>query len=122
MRKAYEGFLGQITKANTLDLLANFVDRELKAVVPVEIEYFSDRTPASIIDGQFVVLGKVVRNIPEGGGSINLLRGTGLERLSAKQLEPLYQAFSQIEQVEFPKLITHIEGPVIQIVPIAIYI
>jgi hypothetical protein len=113
-----------ITQSNTVDLVADLGDGPLRAVVPVEIEYFSDKTPAAIIDGQFVVLGKVVRTIPsDGEGAIDLLRGTSLGLLHTEIIEKLQESFTTLQSSGFksPELVTRIDGPAVQVIPIAIF-
>ncbi|WP_375771534.1 hypothetical protein NR798_11700 [Archangium gephyra] len=113
-----------IIQAKTLDLIASTKDAELRAVIPVEFEYFERQSPAAIIDGQFRVLGKVVHIVEKNGTeTINLLRGTTLSRLPTSVLEQMGNAFVEARDsgLKIPELITSIEGPAFQIVPIAIF-
>lgn len=120
-----ESMIASLAQGNTIDLLASVVDGRLQAVVPVDLAYFVDKTPAAIIDGQFVVLGKVVRVVSEDDeGSINLLRGTSWGRLDPTLLQQL-GAFTESFRssgVEMPAVVTRVTGPAIQVVPVAIYI
>lgn len=113
-----------ITQSNTVDLVADLGGGPLRAVVPVEFEYFSDKTPAAIIDGQFVVLGKVVRTIPsKGKGAIDLLRGTSLGLLHNEIIDKLQESFATMQSSGFKSLdlVTRIDGPAVQVIPIAIF-
>ena len=114
-----------VTQSNRHDLLAIFLDGHRQAVIPVEVEYFSDSTPAALIDGQFTVIGKAVRVVKDGSGnSIDLLRGTQLGMFQQQLIDTLPAAFAAMGQsgLEPRALVTRIEGPALQLVPIAIYI
>jgi hypothetical protein len=119
----FKGLLADITESQTVDLVASLRSATSVAIVPVELDYFSDRTPAAIIDGQFVVLGKVVRTIPEEEGSIDLLRGTSLCSISGEIIENLIEAFATAgaKGINFPEIVTKVQGPAIQVIPIGIY-
>lgn len=117
--------LALITGDHTLDLVASMNYSNLMAVVPVEIEYFSNKTPAALIDGEFTVLGKVVRVIDESSNdSINLLRGTSFGRFPDERIRELSEAVSKIRAIglDFPELVTRVTGPAIQVIPIAIFV
>lgn len=118
-------FLSMLTQAGSLDLIANIVEKaDIKAVLPVQLEYFSNESPAAIIDGQFVVLGKIVRySNTESDDPISLLRGTPLAFLPEENLQQFIEAFKQISNsMNVGEEFTHsIKGPVLLVVPIAIY-
>lgn len=125
--KQMKEFINKISKNNTLDLLGtiNHKTKNIQAVVPVEFEYFTNKTPADLIDGHFTVLGKVIKNINSSNNeSIDLLRGTRLGLLPDQVKRELLQQFNSIEAMkfQFPKLTFEVKGPALQIVPIAIYI
>lgn len=126
--KQMKTFINKISKNNTLDLLGtiNHTTKNIQAVVPVEFEYFTNKTPADLIDGHFTVLGKVIKNINSSSNneSIDLLRGTRLGLLPDQIKRELLQQFDSIEAMkfQFPKLTFEVKGPALQIVPIAIYI
>ncbi|MCM2996145.1 hypothetical protein M3647_01515 [Paenibacillus cellulositrophicus] len=118
-------FTNILKQTNSLDLISECVSApNIKAVIPVQDEYFSNESPADIIDGQFVVLGKVVRYIPEeSSDSINLLRGTPLAYLPEENLSQVTSAFYEMSsQMSMPiEFTTQIKGPVLLVIPIAIY-
>ncbi|OCZ51940.1 hypothetical protein A7D23_12275 [Dehalobacter sp. TeCB1] len=118
-------FYSMLTQTGSLDLVSDLVIKpEIKAVIPVQLEYFSNQSPADIIDGQFVVIGKVVRYIPEDiGESVSLLRGTPLAYLPEDNLMQFIEAFNTLSStLSTPsEFTTQIPGPVLLVVPIAIY-
>ncbi|MFD2328977.1 hypothetical protein ACFSR7_06915 [Cohnella sp. GCM10020058] len=118
-------FASTLMQTGSLDLTCECITSpNVKAVVPVQLEYFSNESPADIIDGQFVVLGKVVRFIPErSSDSISLLRGTPLAYLPEEHLTKFLSAFYEMSsQLSDPEeFTTQIAGPVFLIVPIAIF-
>lgn len=118
-------FSSMLTQTGSLDLVSNLVIKpEVKAVIPVQLEYFSNQSPADIIDGQFVVIGKVVRYIPENTGeSVSLLRGTPLAYLPEENLSQFIDAFNTLSSTlsTTSEFTTQIPGPVLLVVPIAIY-
>ena len=85
--------------------------------------YFADESPADIIDSDYVILGKVVRHIASKEESINMLRSTRLAHFPEEALGPLSAAFNDLgsQLTTHGEFTTRIPGPVIQIVPIAIY-
>ena len=117
-----KNLLASLKQENTMDLLANLVESKIQAVVPVEDQYyFSDRTPASIMDGQFTVIGKVVQVVRRGEGSIDLLRGTSLGLVSKRIVQELIDGLSATEELRISPIHTEVEGPALQVIPIAIY-
>lgn len=69
------------------------------------------------------MLGKVVRKLEQGSGeTIDLLRGTALGGVGRESLEQLWNALNQMEQMNFPQVKPEIDGPALEIVPVAVYI
>ena len=118
-------FLSMLTQDGSLDLVAELISEpKIKAVIPVQLEYFSNESPADIIDGQFVVLGKIIRYVAgETDESISLLRGTPLAFLPEENLTDVTQGLSAVGAAikVTDEFVTHIDGPALLIVPIAIY-
>ena len=70
------------------------------------------------------MLGKVIWAIEaDFDETINLLRKTSFGHIENRVFDQLGDAFEDQEEVglRFPKLVTEIEGPALQIVPIAIF-
>ncbi|MBI2305015.1 MAG: hypothetical protein HYU86_09775 [Chloroflexi bacterium] len=120
-----DGMLTALTQSDSLELIGELLDvQDAKAVLSAKLHYFSDRNASEIIDGEFRVLGKVIRVIAlDSGDTINLLRKTSFGRLNRKVFDKLASAFAGAEEagVKFSELVTEIRGPALQIIPIAIF-
>lgn len=123
--KQLEVMLAGLTQSNSLEIIGEMLDiRGVKAVLSAKLDYFSDRNASEIIDGEFRVLGKVIRVIGVNSeDSIDLLRKTSFGRLGPSILKQLADSFEAVKEgdIKFPKLVTEIKGPAIQIIPISIF-
>jgi len=111
-----------LKEGGSRDLIADDITAEYQAVLTVEEKYLNDITMSDIVDGKFKVLGKVVRAVESNEGSISLLRKTPLEH-TPEIMQQLLKAFQDLDEGVFtmPEMQTEVEGPVIQVLPIAIY-
>jgi len=93
-----------------------------KAIVTLFKEYLRDKTMRELINGEFRVLGKVVKNVDKE--PIDLLKGTGFSILGDDFIKQLIDGFSQLEEKGFsiPEIKRKIDPPILQILPIAVYI
>lgn len=101
-------------------------DNEIKKVViPVDLEYFGKNGIAEVAEGQYKIIGKVVKFVDKDD-SINLLRNTSFSKMKSELLRQLFDAFNSPEMdsagIESTEMTTQISGPSIMILPIAIYI
>jgi len=72
---------------------------------------------------EFTLLGKVVRKLDRGSEEkVKLLRGTGMGSFGKKTLDQFVEAFSNMGDLEFPKPEVEIDGPALEIVPIAVFV
>lgn len=120
-----DAMVNALRSSGSIDLLAEIHgDEELRAVIVTEPSYFNDPSMSEIIDGEFRVLGKVTRVIAESSDeAINLLRKTSFGRFQQQILSQLTQGFGGAKDVglNFPEMETTVHGPVMQVVPIAIF-
>lgn len=120
-----DGMLAALTQSKSLELIADMLDIPgVKVVLSTKLNYFSDQNASEIIDGEFHVLGKIIRVIPpDSQDSINLLRKTSFGMVKRQSIEQLKNAFVGAGQhgLEFPELVTEIPGPALQVIPIAIF-
>lgn len=119
-----DGILTALTQPNSLELIGEMIDiPRVKAILSAKLDYFSDRNAQEITDGEFRVLGKIIRVIGSSGDTINLLRKTSFRQFDSSIFDVLVSDFADLEDapVRFPKIITEIQGPAIQIIPIAIF-
>lgn len=125
--KSIKELLQKLVRNNTIDLVGTLVSNpSYRVVVPVETQYFAtNESPASLIDGQFIVLGKVVRNeTGQNAKPINLLRGTAFAYLPDNLLNDLQARFEEMQEYEdfkIPGFVKEIEPPAFQVIPIAIF-
>lgn len=93
-------------------------------MVNLNIDYLRDRSMKELNYREFRLLGKVVNNLSDSNSTINLFRGTGLGVMDSTLLEKLIQPFSKAEEhgFKFPRIEGNIIGPILEVVPIAIYI
>jgi hypothetical protein len=126
--KQMEGMLKAVKgdePGGTVDLIGTLTGKErMESVLIADPNYADDPTFSDLVDGEYTILGKVVRVIPaESGEKINLLRKTGLGKVPevVKLLAGAITAFSDVG-VDLPDPVTEIEGPAIQVLPIAIFL
>ena len=117
--------LKNLNQSNSLEILGELLtNKEVRAVLSTKIQYFTDRNSNDIIDGEFRVLGKVVRVIRvDSKDSINLLRKTSFGKLDNKILDAFCGTLDTMKAsgMKTPEFIAEINGPAFQIIPIAIF-
>jgi hypothetical protein len=65
----------------------------------------------------------VVRKIETHQDSaVDLLQGTGLGGIGKDTVKELVNAFSQLPGMNLPEIETEIRGPVLEIIPIAVFV
>ena len=120
-----DGMLKALTQSNSLELIGESTELpEAKVVLNTELNYFNSKTTTEAIDGEFYVLGKVIRVIKSGSeDTINLLRNTSFRQIDLKLFNEFTNAFRGAEDagLNFPEIVTQIKAPAIQILPIAIF-
>lgn len=113
-----------IKAGGTIDLIANRAVGEFSAVIPVESKYLNDPSMSDLVDGQFYVLGKVIRRIESDDESISLIRKAAISRMPRPNLEKAFDAINalgELQGFEIPEIVWEIPGPAFQVVPIAVY-
>src|SRR5690554_1410398 len=70
-KKQMEDFSKALKSGNTVDLTASDLPSGHKAVITVESLYLNDPFMSDLVDGEFKVVGKVVRSIEDDSESIN---------------------------------------------------
>ena len=119
-------FLSQMLLGNSVDLIASEVgDDKKQFVVTLEKQFLNDPFMADLLDGEFAVMGKVIQRIEsESKDKINLLRHTTLGKASSQLVSTMMEGFSGMKSAgfEMPDPITAISGPVLHILPTAIFV
>lgn len=125
MAEQMSEMMGQLKTGETLDLLATTpgAPDSPRVVLTLDTAYATDPSLSDLIDGEYRVLGKVTRAIPDSGAeTINLLRKTSLGRLQGSVLDELTNVFRDDESpFDLPQMETEVAGPAVQILPIAIF-
>jgi hypothetical protein len=111
-------------EGTTFYLVGEIVGTQIQSVVVMDPNFANDPIAADLIDGQYTVLGKVVRAIPqESQEVINLLRNASIGKLAifTNQIAEAVQGMNELG-VDLPDVRkTTVSGPAIQVVPIAIF-
>ncbi len=119
-----ETFSEGLKSGNTIDITASKLLSGHAAVITLESTYLNDPAMSDLVDGEFKVIGKVIRSIGDSGESINLIRKAALSRLPRPLLEQVITQLSLLglqQGFDIPELVMEVEGPAIQVIPIAIY-
>ena len=95
-----------------------------RVVTSIFVEYLRDSTMTELAYREFRLLGKVVRHLPSSSESIDLLRGTALGGVAEATLGELLQGFkeAQMAGLNLPAIETRIDGPALEVLPIAIFV
>jgi hypothetical protein len=124
-KQLVDNLLTDLTKLNSVEIVGEVLNAPgLQAVFSSKTNYFLDQNGSEIIDGEFKVLGKIVRVIKtENEGSINLLRKTSLSVLDSKSFELFTESLQNANTagLKIPKMVAELKGPLIQVIPISIF-
>jgi len=96
----------------------------MSVVLPTDENYFLNNNMSEVTDGNYKILGKVIR-ICIDDGEISLLRNTVFSKLQLDKMEEFQKMFSDPSLSQFVDddgIKTVITNPVIMIIPTAIYI
>lgn len=123
MRQQMVQFSDSLKAGNTTDLTISDLVSGHNALVTVETAFLNDLQMSDLVDGNFKVLGKVIRSV-DAQDNISLLRKTAMSKMPSPIV---MQAFDQMSGLgnengfNIPELKWELEGPAFQIIPIAIY-
>jgi hypothetical protein len=114
-------------QSDSLEVIGELLDAQpAKAVISTNLEFFNDGDASEIVDGEYRVLGKVVRVVDSGSDeAINLLRRTALGKFNSEMLEGQFNNSQETIKgsgMNLPDLATRIEGPAMQVIPVAIFV
>lgn len=125
MLKQIKGMKESLTQHNMIDLIStiNTSSEVVRAVLPVYIDFFFNRNMNEIIDGNYTVVGKMVKVVLDENDSINLFRNTGFKLLKQDFLEQFFSSFNNQadEQLHLPEITIRINKPALLVIPIAIF-
>jgi hypothetical protein len=122
--KFFDGILSDIEKGSIRTFVVDLGQpRECRAVFSLFTEYLRDPTMTEVSYKEFRLFGVVVRKVLAGEkNAIDLLRGTGMGGMGKQVLDPIVTSLSQMEGMNLPSVETAIDGPALEIVPIAIFV
>jgi hypothetical protein len=128
--KAISDFIEQLTsdveREGTSTVLVESQSSEYRAVVTLYEDFLRDRSMAELLNREFRVLGKTARVLPEGSPeSVDLIALSGIAGLPPELLGQLTGVMREISASGAAQLadpVTEIKPPVVEIVPIAIYL
>lgn len=118
--------LSELNGSGTFDLLGHGVLREdYSVVLTLDRAFLSDPSLSDIVDGEYTVIGKITKKIDVySDETINLFRKSGLGKVRGQLLQQMTSSFNEVREqgLDVPPIIVEIEAPVVQIIPIAIFV
>lgn len=97
---------------------------KINIILPTDENYFLNNNMSEVTDGNYKVLGKVIK-VCMDDGEISLLRNTVFSKLQLDKMKEFQEFFSDPSLAQFVGeggIKTVISAPVIMVIPIAIYI
>ena len=122
--KQMKAFLEKLKSGDTVDIVAEGIAGEHRAVVTLETEYLNDPTMADLVDGKFTVIGKVIRTVGTGEGAISLIRKSAFTVMPNSILKGIMGSLANLSNDQgfnLPELTWELPGPAFQVIPIAIF-
>ena len=123
IREQIKTFTEMLKAGGTLDLITPPLQSSHRCVVTLESQYLNDPSLSDLVEGTLRVVGKVIRVVGEGEGSVSLVRKTPLGQMPKEFLEKVFSHLEALLETgfRFPPLTREIDGPVIQLLPVAIF-
>lgn len=122
--KLIKNFVTMLEQGNTIDLVGMNINNSISAVITLENKFLNDPQMSDLLDGEFQVLGVVVKSIKNDTDSISLVRKTTFSKLPQNVMGPLFEAldtFHDTLELGLPSVSVEISGPAIQVLPVAIF-
>lgn len=114
--------LDGLTANDKLDLICE--NENMKIVMPVDMNYFVNKSMNELTDGNYKVFGKIVK-ICDENDKINLLRNTTFSLFKTNTLQEVINAANDDafkNLINLPLITTEIKGPTLIIMPVSIYL
>ncbi|GLY51877.1 hypothetical protein [Lentzea sp. NBRC 102530] len=110
-----------VRKSKVVDLPMTIAGVQIRAVLAASREYFTDEVEASLLGGEFKVLGKVTRAEVVEGKKLTTVRRGVIGLIGEERLELLMNSMANTDiELKIPEVA--VKSPWVQIVPLAIYI
>lgn len=119
-----EEFRKELKSGDTVDIVSNDLEFGYRAVITLENEFLNDPAMSDLVDGTFQVIGKIIRVIPSSENRISLIRKTAFSALPEEILRNTFgplNALGTTQGFGIPELKWDIEGPVLHVIPLAIF-
>ncbi|MHB1521368.1 MAG: DUF6414 family protein [Ferrimicrobium sp.] len=121
-----EKLTGDVEREGTSTVLFENEPSKYRAVVTLFDDFLRDRSMAELMNREFRILGKVARHLSAGSqGGVDLLASSGVAGFPPEILGELSEMMESLSNEGWAQLhspSTTINPPVIEIVPIAIYL
>lgn len=123
IKKQMQAMSSAMKTGTTSDLTTGVLESKYRCIITLEKQYLNDPSMSDLVDGTFRVVGKVSRVISEDKEAISLNGNTAIGCLPDAVLSQFADAFSSpaIQAIHLPPLEWEIKGPVIQVLPVAIF-
>jgi len=124
LREQLSALAERLVAGGTQDLVADLTCGHGRAVLTLERDYLGGTALSDVVDGTFRVFGKVTHAVPDANGSVNLLRKTPFAMVPDAVLN-LEQAFAGVKGqagLRMPEMELEVKGPVMQVLPIGIFV
>lgn len=126
MREFLEHLTADVEREGTSTVVMEHHESGYRAVVTVFDDYLRDRSMAEVLNREFRVLGKVARHLPKGSTEfVDLLASSGVAGFPFEILGRLVDSMGKMASetgMQITQPSTSVEPPVIEIIPIAIYL
>lgn len=123
MRQQMLQFSESLKAGNTTDLTIENLESGHNALITVETAFLNDPQMSDLVDGNFRVLGKVIKSVGEDD-KISLLRKTAMSKMPSTVLMQAFEKMSGLGTdggFNIPEIKWDLKGPAFQIIPVAIY-
>jgi hypothetical protein len=117
-------FSERLKTGDTIDLTTKKLDTGHNIVITAEVKFLNDPQMSDLVDGEFTVLGKVVKSVEDETDHINLLRKNAISKMPENILNDMafkLSALSTEQNFDIPDIVLRVPGPALQIIPVAIY-
>lgn len=124
LKKQMDDLSTSLKASKTIDLTSTLPNNSCRVVITCNTDYLSDPNMSNLADGKFFILAKVTRTIESQSESISLIRNTAISKMPKHRLEQLKSGLNNLsntEGFEIPEVTWNIDGPAIQVIPVAIY-
>lgn len=125
IRDFFQQLTTDVEREGTSTIVFESPSTDYTAVATIFEDFLRDRSMAELLNREFRVLGKIARHLPrDSAEGVDLLASSGIAGFPPEMLTAMTGAIGQMSgsgaQVDSPS--TTIDPPVIEIIPVAIYL